>query len=598
MRYLFPSTLNVARRCAANTLGVRWRFSDLRAVVVAMAAIPSLAAAATQLEAPASVRELLTLHLPLTESLAPTPDAAARAALERRLRKEAGELLATEGYFSPQLSFSDGEGQDGGLLLRVDPGPQATIGCVRIELRGALDDRRRQQLIDGWALPSGAGFRQAAWDDAKQGLLRELLAVDHAGARLLSSLADVEVDSGRVNLQLVYDAGPRYRYGELRITGLARYSSSLVERFAEKLRPGAPFRQDDLLSVQTALQNSGYFSSVGVELALADVPADGQSAGTVPVLIGLRERAPFRVALGAGVSSNTGARVEANFNNRDFMNRAWELNTGVRLEQLRQSAYADVFLPPDRAQRRDSFGVLVEQSDIQGLGIERVALAAARVEQRGSIEHRLGLNWQDERQTPEGAQTTTNRALTATTGWLWRHAEDPLDPAEGIVAQLQLGASSKALLSDQNFLRSYFRYSQGVALGKRDGVLLRGEVGVTFAPSRDGIPQDYLFRAGGSNSVRGYAYQSLGVQEGTATLGGRYLLTLSAEYTHWIDAQWGVATFVDAGNAADDREVLTLALGYGLGARWKSPAGPLAVDLAWGQRDQQLRVHFSLAVPF
>ena len=98
--------------------------------------------------------------------------------------------------------------------------------------------------------------------------------------------------------------------------------------------------------------------------------------------------------------------------------------------------------------------------------------------------------------------------------------------------------------------------------------------------------------------MRGYAYQSLGVQEGSATLGGRYLLTLSAEYTHWFDARWGVATFFDAGQAGDDHEVFKLAPGYGMGARWKSPAGPLAVDLAWGQLDKQLRVHFSLAVPF
>ena len=179
-----------------------------------------------------------------------------------------------------------------------------------------------------------------------------------------------------------------------------------------------------------------------------------------------------------------------------------------------------------------------------------------------------------------------------------RLANDPQDPAEGIVAQLQLGGAAKALLSDQNFLRSYFRYSQGIPLGKDDSLLLRGEVGITAAPSREGIPQDYLFRAGGSNSVRGYAYQSLGVREGSATLGGRYLLTLSAEYTHWLNSAWGLAVFADAGQAGDDRDVFKLAPGYGIGARWKSPAGPLAIDLAWGQREGELRLHFSLAVPF
>ena len=59
-----------------------------------------------------------------------------------------------------------------------------------------------------------------------------------------------------------------------------------------------------------------------------------------------------------------------------------------------------------------------------------------------------------------------------------------------------------------------------------------------------------------------------------------------------------IAVFVDAGQAGDDRDVYKLAPGYGFGARWKSPAGPLAIDLAWGQREKELRLHFSLAVPF
>ena len=62
---------------------------------------------------------------------------------------------------------------------------------------------------------------------------------------------------------------------------------------------------------------------------------------------------------------------------------------------------------------------------------------------------------------------------------------------------------------------------------------------------------------------------------------------MSGEYTRWIDAHWGVATFVDAGQAADDRDVFSLALGYGLGARWKSPAGPLAVATVGTEADRR-----------
>ena len=576
--------------------------SCLFALALAGVLVHSVAGAVPQLIAPEPVRELLQTHLSLTGLDDEALDETARLAIERRLRKDAGELLATEGYFSPRIELLN---EAEGTGIRVESGPRANIGTVSIEIRGSIDDARRRELISAWGLAAGTAFRQSAWDEAKNGLLRELMSVDHAGARLVSSRAEVDAEAARVDLALVYDAGPRYRYGEIRILGLDRYQPSLVERYAKALQPGAVYRQDDLLDVQSALQNTPYFSSVSVELDSASLPAGDETEPPVdgdlqvPVVVRLRERAPFGVSLGAGYSSNTGARVEGNFTSADFAGRAWELSTGARIEQLRQSAYADVFLPPDRArQQRDSFGAFVEKSDIQGLALERVAFAASRVQQRDSIEQRFGVNWQYERQNTEGEAESTNQALTAQAGWVWRSANDPQDPAEGIVAQLQLGGAAKALLSDQNFLRSYFRYSQGIPLGKDDSLLLRGEVGITAAPSREGIPQDYLFRAGGSNSVRGYAYQSLGVQEGSATLGGRYLLTLSAEYTHWLDSTWGVAVFADAGQAGDDRDVFKLAPGYGIGARWKSPAGPLAVDLAWGQREEELRLHFSLAVPF
>ena len=577
----------------------RWSLLLLLGVLLARPA------AAQQLRAPEAVRGLLERHLQLEAGTRESQDATQWASRERRLRKEAGVLLSTEGYFSPRIEL---RADESGEVLVVEPGNRARIGRVHIEVLGQLSDERRQALIATWSLPRGSAFRQARWDEAKQALLGELLAVDHAGARLVSSQAEVEIDGDdeatRVDLSLVYAAGPRYRYGDLRIVGLQRYPASLVERYTRPLKRGDAYRQEDLLAAQSALQNTPYFSAASIETEVASTTDDRAEAvpdaaeDFLPLLVRVQERQPYHVALGAGVSSNTGARVEATFRNADFMGRAWALSTGVRLEQLRQSAYADLFFAPEGRQRRDSVGALAEKSDIQGLAIERMALAMARVQQRGSIEQRLGLNWQHERQTPDGAEMTVNRALTATAGWLWRHADAPRDASEGIVAQVQLAGAAKALLSDQNFLRTYVRYSQGIPLGKSDSLLLRGEVGVTAAPSRQGIPQDYLFRAGGSNSVRGYAYQSLGVQEGGATLGGRYLLTLSVEYTHWLDARWGLAVFADAGQAADDREVFKLAPGYGAGARWKSPAGPLALDVAWGQREQQWRVHFSLAVPF
>ena len=104
--------------------------------------------------------------------------------------------------------------------------------------------------------------------------------------------------------------------------------------------------------------------------------------------------------------------------------------------------------------------------------------------------------------------------------------------------------------------------------------------------------------ASGAQSVRGYDYLSLGVKDGDATVGGRYLATASAEYVHWFKPQWGTAVFVDAGDAADSGADFDLRVGYGVGARWRSPAGPLAIDLAWGHQERSLRLHFGVAIAF
>ncbi|MDP2057742.1 MAG: BamA/TamA family outer membrane protein, partial [Thiobacillus sp.] len=103
---------------------------------------------------------------------------------------------------------------------------------------------------------------------------------------------------------------------------------------------------------------------------------------------------------------------------------------------------------------------------------------------------------------------------------------------------------------------------------------------------------------GGDNSVRGYAYQSLGrtLEGGVASV--RYLATGSVEYNHFFGGNWGMAVFVDAGDAADSLGNLSPVYGVGVGARYRSPVGPVNLDLAYGEATDEFRLHFSLGVSF
>ena len=582
-----------------------------RVAAISLTMAAGVAWPAVELEAPAPLDAFLRRHLDLPQAL---PDAAAHAVLMRRVHPEIAELLATEGYFSPRVElFPEADG----LRIVVAPGPRTTVATVEIGFRGHLATAalaaRRAALRAGWTLPPGEPFRSPDWEAAKQALLAAAAETDYAAARLVASRAEVDPETARAYLELLLDSGPATRFGPLSVDGLKRHDRARVAELAP-FAPGDPYRRAALLDFQSRLQNTPWFHSVAVETR-PDTDA-GADRAEAPVHVTLAEAPAKRIGLGAGVSTNTGARGEANFRHHDFLGRAWDFGAGLRLEQKRQSLFTSLDLLPDARGYRLGFGGRLEASDIEGLATTRQVLGVTRSRTAGRIETRLGLEWQREERRPDGARAETDRALTLDWRWIRRVVDDLLDPRRGNVIELRLGGASRRLLSDRDFLRSHLRVQQWWPvgwLGPRDVFSLRGELGYTAAGTRFGIPQDYLFRAGGAQSVRGHAYQSLGVREGSAVVGGRTLAVASAEYTHWLPAgagagaagPWGIAAFVDAGNAADtfaELRALDPAVGIGAGVRWKSPAGPLALDLARGLaragRAAQWQLHFSMMVAF
>lgn len=546
------------------------------------------------ISAPESLRNLLKMHFQLP--LEPMVDDIARATFLRRARQEISELLATEGYFTPTIILQSSS--DETPVLEVTPGPRALIAEVHLEFKGdlAIDTPERHARIESlraaWSLRAGDPFRTPAWNEAKVALISSVSRDDYAAAVIDESKAEVDPVSARVRLLVRVDSGPVFHYGNIVIKGLDRYAPKLVNNLAP-FKAGDPYRRDQLQTFQTKLQNLVQFGS-----ALVSVEPDVATHQAAPVEVTLSETQSQRISLGGGYSSNTGARGEINYGNHNFLGRALRLSSLLRLEQKRQSLTVAVDSLPNQAGRWFSLGAGIDRTSIQDLETLREKVALTRNQLLGKTETRIGINWQREDRDPKGGLHQTNETLVLDGQLRYRSVDDALFPRDGSVIEVRIGGGNKQLLSDQSFLRTYFRHQYWHPVGKRDVLFLRGEAGYTFTDSRFGIPQEYLFRAGGIQSVRGYAFQSLGVREGQAIVGGTAMATGTIEYNHWLTREWGAAVFTDVGGAADSLHRLDLAVGYGGGIRWRSPVGPLALDLARGHRDGKLRLHFSIAVAF
>ncbi|HUX29805.1 MAG TPA: autotransporter assembly complex family protein [Thiobacillus sp.] len=554
-----------------------------------------------EVAAPDELKPLLDQYLEAARAarLGETLDEAELARLRGVSEETARELLATEGYFSPQIDSSLTQSENDWVMrFAVTPGPRTRVRTLKIDFAGALADadgagaRLRARTERNFMLQPQMPFRQADWDAAKLALLGPLLTVRYPTARLAASEAHIDPETQAADLNVTVDSGPAFFYGQPAISGNQRYAESII-RNLNPLKPGQPYRQQDLLDYQAALEASGYFAQATVR-----IEPDPALAAAVPIQVEVVERPEKLFSVGVGISTDTGARVSTSWVHRNILDRGLRLKLDARVEEAQQTGGVELAWPHDAKGYENSLGFQLKQEDIEGQETRSTVLVAKRNRTRGQIETTLSLQYQTEEQDIGDVVGASNQALTPNYAWTLRTIGRDFYPRRGYVLTLQGGGAAEALLSDTSFVRLYGRHTQYFRVGDNGRLILRGELGSVLAQTREGIPTDFLFRAGGDNSVRGYAYQSLGrtLEGGVESV--RYLATGSVEYNHFFEGNWGMAVFVDAGDAADSPGTLSPVFGYGVGARYRSPVGPINLDLAYGEATDEFRLHFSLGVSF
>jgi translocation and assembly module TamA len=573
------------------------------------------------IEAPRPLDELLENNLDLVRWRGnPRLDRDQLQRLVKNTPDQVRTLVATEGYYSPKVSGGlETRGAELVARVMVDPGQPVLVGDVDLVLRGFEPIAAGAVKFDAdalrsrWALPVGQRFRMADWEAAKRSLLRQVMQERYPRAQLAETSAMVDPDVYRALLKVVVDSGPEVHFDGLRIEGLKRYPPTIINNL-NQIKPGDVYSEAALQAFQARLQDTGYFSGVDVsadmsalldesigamteeQKAAAPKPAP---AGPVaaPVLVRVTENKQKNVALGLGYSTNTGNRAQVTYD--DLSVFGLRMKSNIIFETLRQSARVDFFFPTTPKGYNDSIGAGFERNDVRGERTSVSTVAARRAWGSPLLERSLTLEYLSEQRNVTGqAFTTSSKSVPLTYSITKRALDSLLAPTRGYVINGQLGGAVLPVLTDERFLRATTRFVNYRPLGPAGTLILRAEAGAVASKTKAGVPSTFLFRAGGDQSVRGYAYQELGVREGTAIVPGRYLLTGSAEYQYWFKPPWGVALFYDAGNAADTLRELHPKSGYGVGARWRSPVGPINVDLAYGHAVKKARLHFSLGFTF
>ncbi|KIQ21870.1 hypothetical protein RT97_26665 [Variovorax paradoxus] len=566
---------------------------------------------------PEAVRDYLTLHLEIQryrelDDLGATEISRLMVAAEANAR----ELLGTLGYFTPTLTLELNETPESTkapreIVITVAPGEPTKVSNVQISYAGAIADdtaaeAQRDSIRTGWALRAGLPFTQQAWDDAKTTALRSLTAKRFPTGNIEVSRAEVDADRSEARLNVTYQSGPAYKFGPLMLRGIERYDPDGARRIA-RLPTGTDYDQQKLLDAQQRLASSGYYDSVFLTL---DTESGNPLAA--PVIAQLREAPLQKVVMGAGFTTDNGPRLSIDHIHNQIPLLGWRAVSRLSVDNDVKSLGTEWnAIPNDKGWRWFS-GAELKREESGSYIVDSGRLRGGRNKSSDHIDRSYFLQYDYAQNRGINAPPSAS-AVTANWGWTGRYFDDNAAPTRGYALALELAAGYTLTGEQMPFTRTYARWLGVMPIGaaedtetraRRSRLQLRLEAGAVSAKDSAQIPSTLMFLTGGDTTVRGYSYKQIGtVRADGQTVAGRYLGVASVEwqrpfvYNNKL-TEWESVVFVDAGAVADKPGELKPKVGVGVGARWRSPVGPVQADLAYGVDTKKFRLHFRLGFTF
>ncbi len=306
----------------------------------------------------------------------------------------------------------------------------------------------------------------------------------------------------------------------------------------------------------------------------------------VPVSIRAEPNRRDRYSAGFGYGTDTEVRGTLTWENRRVNTRGHRFRAELKAAQIEQSVAARYQIPiGDPALEKLSFEFSYDRRDLGDLDTRTTDFEPAITQIRG--------NWQRVLFTKFRRTTTIVPAA--------RGALGSTDIANLLIPGISYASVPRGYLGEALFSRALYAELRGsaTALGAPDNyvqlrleaervfdlrprwhVFLRGQLGASVISNTGLLPGTERFFAGGDRSVRGFGFNDLGPRDVNGiNVGGKHQITSTFELVRDLPRNFGVAAFVDVGNAFD-RFGDPLQYSVGIGVRLRLPVVTIGIDVA------------------
>ena len=541
-----------------------------------------------------NVESLLSLS-----TTAKSGDTVSTLRIRRLFARAPGQIedaLQPFGYYQPTITSDLATGERWVARFTIDPGPVTMIGGVAARLDGpGRQDSVIQQAVAAFPLAPGDTLIHARYTAGKTAIAQA--ALDRGYLDAAFDTAQIRVDRERQTADIVLDlaTGPQYLFGDVRLDQDA-VDPRILQGYIDII-PGEPFDMRQLREIQARLSGTSYFSQVEVRAM-----RDSAQGLDIPVAVVLTTRAAQHFNIGVGYGTNTNLRVTLNADFRRLNAKGHHANLNLRVSSIEKSMSARYSIPPiypltTLLELFTGFALL----DPVSYRTEKFVLGSDISGTRGRWRETLSLSYSHEDYVVGTVDTGTSNLVIASANFTRVVADNNIFATKGTRVGILARGAIEGFLADATFLELTLPAKAIVSFLGNGRVITRAELGAIMTGKLSSLPPTARFFTGGDRSVRGYDYLSLGPTDPAGNvIGGDALIVVSAELNYFFYGDFGASAFYDAGNALLGFSDITLFQGAGAGVRWRSPIGPIGLDLAWALSldGTPRRIHITLGPDF
>ncbi len=511
--------------------------------------------------------------------------------LHREAEKDIKSTLEPLGYYLPTVegALVETEGVWHATYI-ITSGKPVLVRSVSVEITGPggglslFSDLEKQ-----FPLQEGAVLNHQQYEDGKKKILRSAIRNGFVEAGFEKNEVRVHRGNHQADIDLLLNTGHRFLFG-MTYSAQKIINQDLLSRYLP-YKEGEPYSLREISKLQSILYETGFFSGVTVEPEF-----DKVSELRVPVALTLTPALRNRYSFGLGYGTDTGIRGKTEWRNRLFNDSGHRVNSSLQLSEKINRVGASYEIPVADP-RYDALKYAGNRASEKWNNTRTDLLSvAAAVSHTGPMyQYGVTLEVRDE-QYDVGVTSGSSLLLLPGGSWSVVFADNRIKTQDGWRFSVDVKGADKNIVSDVSLVQAQAGVKGIASVFDKWRLIGRFTLGGTAVDSIDELPPSLRFYAGGDQSVRGYAYKSIGTTDASGTvIGGRYLLVGSMEVERKIDDMWSVAAFYDTGQATDSIN-LDLKKSVGIGGRIALPFGQIRLDIAMPlmEDSHSFRLHLNI----